>query len=66
VHPLARLGNAVGGLSAEVSGGALMWQLTPQSRIFLAVEPVDFRARIDRLATLCREPLAQNPLAGAL
>jgi transposase len=66
VHPLARVGNAVGGLSADVSGGALMLQLTPQSRIFLAVEPVDFRAGIDRLAAFCRERLAQNPLEGAV
>ena len=43
-----------------------MLQLTPQSRIFLAVEPIDFRAGIDRLAALCRERLAQNPLEGAL
>jgi transposase len=43
-----------------------MLQLTPQSRIFLAIEPVDFRAGIDRLAALCREQLAQNPLEGAV
>jgi transposase len=66
MHPLARVGNAIGGLSADVSGGALILQLTPQSRIFLAVEPVDFRAGIDRLAAFCRERLAQNPLEGAV
>jgi transposase len=43
-----------------------MLQLTPQSRIFLAVAPVDFRAGIDRLAALCREQFAQNPLEGAV
>jgi transposase len=43
-----------------------MLQLTPQSRIFLAVEPIDFRAGIDRLATFCRQRLAQNPLEGAV
>jgi transposase len=43
-----------------------MLQLTPQSRIFLAIEPVDFRAGIDRLVTFCRERLAQNPLEGAV
>ena len=43
-----------------------MLQLTPQSRIFLAVEPVDFRAEIDRLAAVCRERLGQNPLEGAV
>ncbi|HEX2200843.1 MAG TPA: IS66 family insertion sequence element accessory protein TnpB [Gammaproteobacteria bacterium] len=43
-----------------------MLQLTPQSRIFLAVEPVDFHCGIDRLAAFCRQRLAQNPLEGAL
>jgi transposase len=43
-----------------------MRQLTPQSRIFLAIEPVDFRAGIDRLAAFCRERLVQNPLEGAV
>ena len=43
-----------------------MLQLTPQSRIFLAVEPVDFRRGIDGLAALCRQRLAQNPLEGAV
>jgi len=32
-----------------------MLQLTPQSRIFLAVHPVDFRKGIDGLAALCRQ-----------
>jgi transposase len=66
VHPLTRVGNPIGGLGADVSGGALMLQLTPQSRIFLAVEPVDFRRGIDGLAALCRQRLAQNPLEGAV
>lgn len=43
-----------------------MLQLTPRSRIFLAVEPVDFRAGIDRLAAFCRQQLAQNPREGAV
>lgn len=43
-----------------------MLQLTPQSRIFVAVEPVDFRRGIDGLAALCRQRLAQNPLEGAV
>jgi hypothetical protein len=34
--------------------------------VFLAVEPIDFRAGINRLAALCRERLAQNPLEGAV
>jgi transposase len=43
-----------------------MLQLTPQSRIFLAVQPVDFRKGIDGLAALCRQVLHDNPLGGAV
>ena len=43
-----------------------MIQITPQMRILLAVEPVDFRKGIDGLAGLCRQVLATDPLAGAL
>ncbi|MCP3881896.1 MAG: IS66 family insertion sequence element accessory protein TnpB [Sulfitobacter sp.] len=43
-----------------------MLQLTPQSRVFLAVEPADFRRGIDGLAALCRQRLGENPLDGAI
>ena len=43
-----------------------MMQLTPQSRIFLATEPVDFRKGIDGLAAVCRQRLGDNPLEGAV
>ena len=43
-----------------------MLQLTPQSRIFVATEPVDFRKGIDGLAAVCRTVLGDNPLSGAL
>ena len=43
-----------------------MIQITPQMRILLAVEPVDFRKGIDGLAGLCRQALGADPLAGAL
>ena len=43
-----------------------MIQLTPQSRIFLATEPVDFRKGIDGLAAVCRQVLGDNPLEGAV
>jgi len=43
-----------------------MLQLTPHSRIFLAVQPVDFRKGIDGLAALCRKVLSENPLGGAV
>jgi len=43
-----------------------MLQLTPQSRIFLATQPVDFRKGIDGLAAVCRQVLGENPLEGAV
>ena len=43
-----------------------MIQLTPQSRIFLATAPVDFRKGIDGLASVCRQVLGDNPLEGAV
>ena len=43
-----------------------MIQITPQMRILLAVEPVDFRKGIDGLAGLCRPVLDTDPLGGAL
>jgi transposase len=43
-----------------------MLQLTPQSRIFLATQPVDFRKGIDGLAAVCRQVLEANPLEGAV
>lgn len=43
-----------------------MIQITPQMRILVAVEPVDFRKGIDGLAALCRQVLAVDPMQGAL
>jgi len=43
-----------------------MIQITPQTRILVAVEPVDFRKGIDGLAALCRQALASDPLGGTL
>jgi transposase len=43
-----------------------MLQLTPQSRIFLAVAPIDGRKGIDSLAAVCRQVLGDNPLDGAV
>jgi transposase len=43
-----------------------MLQLTPQSRILLATEPVDFRKGMDGLAAVCRQVLREQPLSGAV
>ena len=43
-----------------------MIQLTPQSRIFVATAPVDFRKGIDGLCAVCRLALGDNPLEGAI
>lgn len=43
-----------------------MIQITPQMRILVAVEPVDFRKGIDGLAALCRAGLCSDPLSGTL
>jgi transposase len=43
-----------------------MLQLAPQSRIFLATQPVDFRKGIDALAAVCRQALGQQPLSGVV
>jgi hypothetical protein len=41
-------------------------QITPQMRLLLAVEPVDFRKGIDGLVQVCRQRLNTDPIAGAL
>lgn len=38
-----------------------MIQLTPQMRIWLAVEPVEFRKGIEGLAQVCRPKLNPTP-----
>ena len=43
-----------------------MLQFTPQSRILLATEPIDFRKGIDGLAAVCRKVLGEQPLSGAV
>lgn len=43
-----------------------MIQITPQMKILLAVEPVDFRKGIDGLVGLCRQRLEADPFAGIL
>ena len=43
-----------------------MLQLTPQSRVFLAVEPADFRKGLDGLNALCRQRIGEDPFGGAI
>lgn len=41
-----------------------MIHLTAETQIQLAIEPVDFRRRIDGLASLCKNQLQQAPNSG--
>jgi len=43
-----------------------MIQLTPQMRVLVAIEPVDFRRGVDGLAQQCRAVLAEDPFSGAV
>ena len=43
-----------------------MIQLTPQMRLLVAIEPVDFRKGIDGLCAVCRKRLEQDPFSGTL
>jgi len=43
-----------------------MIQLTPQMRILLCVEAVDFRKGIDGLSCICRVQLEKDPFSGAV
>ena len=43
-----------------------MIQVTPQMRVFVAIEPVDFRRGIDGLAQCCRAALGADPFSGAV
>ena len=43
-----------------------MLHLTQESKILLAVEPIDFRKQIDGLAALCEQVLSHDPRSGQL
>jgi transposase len=43
-----------------------MLQITPQMKILVALEPIDFRQGIDGLAQACRERLQTDPFTGAV
>ena len=41
-----------------------MLQLTSQQKFLIAVDHIDFRAGIDRLAALCKSKLEADPFSG--
>ena len=41
-----------------------MMCVSPKHRIFLAIEPIDFRKGIDSIARLCQQQLFQDPMNG--
>jgi transposase len=41
-------------------------QITPQMRVLVATEPVDFRGGIDAMAALCRARLSADPFSGVV
>ena len=43
-----------------------MIQVTPQMRIFVALEAVDFRKGIDGLCRLCHDKMKTDPFSGSL
>ena len=43
-----------------------MIQITPQMRILVAVEAVDFRKGIDGLAAVCRKEMGSDPFSGSV
>ena len=59
-------GRGSGQPKPRVVGGRPLIQITPQMRILVAVEAVDFRKGIDSLAELCREKLDADPFSGCL
>ena len=55
-----------GRIDSRVCGVVDMLAITPQIRILVAVEAVDFRKGIDSLAELCRAKLQTDPFSGCL
>ena len=43
-----------------------MLQITPQMRILVAIEPVDFRNGIDGLVRVCQQSLGHDPFQGTV
>lgn len=45
---------------------AAVTQITPQMRVLVAIEPVNFCREIDGLARMCRTLLSADPLEGTM
>ena len=43
-----------------------MLQLSPTMKIFICLDPIDFRKGLDGLAAVCRNQLSSNPMNGTL
>ena len=43
-----------------------MLQITPQMKILVAIQPVDFRKGIDGLVQVCKSVLGQDPFGGGV
>lgn len=43
-----------------------MLQITPQHRLLIAVEPIDFRSGICRLKSICQQKLSCDPFSGTI
>ena len=43
-----------------------MIQITPQMRVLVAIQPVDFRRGIDGMAQVCRSVLRADPMSGTV
>ncbi len=43
-----------------------MLQITPQMKVLVAIEPVDFRKGIDGLVSVCKTALGKDPFAGTV
>jgi transposase len=43
-----------------------MIQVTAQTRVLVSVEPIDFRAGIDRLCRICQGHLSSDPFSGTM
>jgi transposase len=43
-----------------------MIQVSAQTRVLVAVEPIDFRAGIDRLCRVCQAQLSSDPFSGTM